>query len=68
MRRYGALTICVLATIPNPFFDLAGITAGILRFPVAWFLLCCWAGKTVKFLLIAFLGAQSFGVLEQFLH
>jgi membrane protein YqaA with SNARE-associated domain len=44
MERRGFLTLFVLAAIPNPLFDLAGITAGMLHFPVTKFLLaCCWA-------------------------
>jgi membrane protein DedA with SNARE-associated domain len=57
MRRYGALTILVLAFIPNPVFDLAGITAGMLRMPVSKFLFFCWIGKTLKMLAFAFAGA-----------
>ena len=32
--RYGGLTTFVLAAIPNPFFDLAGMAAGALRMPL----------------------------------
>jgi membrane protein DedA with SNARE-associated domain len=48
MERYGMLTIFVLSLIPNPVFDLAGITAGALRFPMWKFLLSSIAGKTLK--------------------
>lgn len=67
MDRHGFLTLFVLAAIPNPLFDLAGITAGILRFPLSHFLLATLAGKMVKFLAFAFLGAGSVSLLEQFL-
>jgi membrane protein YqaA with SNARE-associated domain len=66
MRRNGAVTILLLSTIPNPFFDLAGIAAGALRFPLWRFLLICWLGKTIKSLAIALLGAQSIRLLERF--
>jgi membrane protein YqaA with SNARE-associated domain len=59
MRRHGPLTIFVLSAIPNPLFDLAGISAGTLRMPVWKFLLFCWLGKTIRTLPIAWLGAQS---------
>ena len=59
MRRYGALTILVLAFIPNPVFDVAGIMAGILRMPVQKFLFYCWIGKTLKMLAFAFAGAYA---------
>jgi len=48
MRRRGDLVIFLLAAIPNPLFDLAGMTAGVLRFPVWRFLLFCGLGKMCK--------------------
>ncbi len=68
MRRNGALTVLVLSFIPNPFFDLAGMAAGALKYPVWRFLLFCWAGKTMKTTLIALAGAQSVTFIERFLH
>ncbi len=59
MRRHGVVTIFVLSALPNPLFDLAGITAGALRMPVWQFLLACWLGKTTKALAVAWLGSQS---------
>ena len=63
MERRGFLTLFVLSAIPNPLFDLAGITAGMLHFPVPKFLLACWLGKTLKALVVAYLGWVSFGFL-----
>jgi len=60
MERRGFLTILVLAAIPNPLFDLAGISAGMLHYPVTKFLLACWIGKTTKALAIAYLGSGLF--------
>ena len=68
MRRHGALTIFVLSVIPNPLFDLAGIAAGALHYPVWRFLLFCFLGKTVKGLVLAFAGAQSVEWIDRFLH
>lgn len=56
MRRYGVLAIFVLALIPNPIFDLGGIAAGTLRFPVWKFLLSCAAGKVIKNVIFALAG------------
>lgn len=67
MHRYGALTIFVLALIPNPVFDLGGIAAGALRFPLWKFLLYCAAGKIVKNILFALLGFYGFGAITRFL-
>lgn len=67
MQRNGLATIFVLSAIPNPIFDLAGIAAGVLRFPLERFLLSCWVGKTIKTIAFAFIGAQFMDVLEKFL-
>ena len=60
MKRRGAITIFLLALVPNPFFDIAGIAAGVLRFPFWRFLVLCIAGNMVKFTAIAF--ATFFGM------
>ena len=48
MEKYGDITILVLAFIPNPLFDLAGMVAGILKMPVWKFLIYCVIGKILK--------------------
>jgi membrane protein YqaA with SNARE-associated domain len=68
MRRYGALTLFVLSAIPNPVFDLAGIAAGALHYPVWRFLLVCFLGKTLKGLVLAFAGARSVEWINRFLR
>jgi uncharacterized membrane protein YdjX (TVP38/TMEM64 family) len=68
MQRHGFLTIFVLSVIPNPVFDLAGIAAGMLHFPVRRFLLACFLGKAAKGIAFAFAGAQSLPWLQRFLH
>jgi len=67
MRLYGLLVIFILSAIPNPFFDLAGIAAGVMRFPLWQFLLSCWIGKTLKTLVFALAGAYSVGFLMHLL-
>ncbi len=67
MSRYGLLALFVLAAVPNPFFDIAGIIAGMSRMRVSTFLLVTGAGKIVKFVLFAYLGAGSIGILEGWL-
>jgi len=68
MRRHGLLTIFVLSVIPNPIFDLAGVAAGVLHFPLPRFLLACFLGKTAKGLAFALAGAQSLPWIEQLLR
>lgn len=59
MQKNGSLTVLVLAAIPNPFFDLAGVAAGSLKMPVLRFLLWCWIGEIIKMSVFAFAGAKS---------
>lgn len=68
MQRRGGITVFVLSVIPNPFFDLAGIAAGSLRYPVWRFLLFCWMGKTIKTTLVAWAGSKSIVLVEQLLR
>ena len=68
MERRGGITVFVLSVIPNPFFDLAGIAAGSLRYPIWRFLLFCWMGKTIKTTLVAWAGSRSIVLVEQFLR
>ncbi len=63
MRKYGDVTILVLAAIPNPAFDLAGITAGALKLPVYRFLFWCWLGKIIKMLAFAYAGASILNII-----
>ncbi|MHC1784015.1 MAG: VTT domain-containing protein [Anaerolineaceae bacterium] len=57
MEKYGGLTILVLAFIPNPAFDLAGIAAGALKIPFYQFLTWTCVGKILKMLMFAYGGA-----------
>lgn len=59
VHRYGPWAILMLAAIPNPFFDTAGIIAGITKMPVWSFLLACWGGQLIKMGMFAFAGAYS---------
>ena len=60
MRRRGWLLLFVLAVIPNPVFDLAGVSAGALRYPLASFLGVVLVGKLIKFMSLAY--ACSLGI------
>jgi len=64
MERRGFLTVFALSAIPNPLFDMAGMAAGALRFPIWKFLLACWLGKTLKATVLALLGAGFFGIVS----
>jgi membrane protein YqaA with SNARE-associated domain len=55
MKRWGSLTIFVLSAAPL-FFDVAGLAAGVLRFPFKKFLFWCWLGRTIFYIAVAYAG------------
>jgi membrane protein YqaA with SNARE-associated domain len=63
-RSLSFVMIFVLAAIPNPFFDIAGIAAGALRIPVWQFLIWAFFGKTLKMLFFAFAGSISLNLFS----
>lgn len=63
MRKFGNITILVMAFVPNPLFDLAGVAAGMLKLPYLRFLFWCSIGKIIKMLLFAYTGASLFKIL-----
>jgi len=65
---HGGWAILVLALIPNPFFDVAGATAGLLRMRFSTFLAATWAGKVIKMTAFAYAGAASITWLEALLR
>jgi uncharacterized membrane protein YdjX (TVP38/TMEM64 family) len=58
MKKYGDITILVLAFIPNPVFDIAGMVAGALRMPLWRYMIFSWIGKFGKMLFFAYGGAS----------
>lgn len=56
MKRNGPFTVLLLAALPNPFFDVAGIIAGALRMRFSHFLFWCWVGETIKMIAFAYTG------------
>ena len=62
MDRYGFVTLLVLSAIPNPTFELAGITAGASRMKFWRFMIAVLIGKNIRGLTLAFLGANGVNV------
>jgi len=58
MKKFGGITVLVLAFVPNPVFDIAGMVAGALRMPLWKYLVFSWIGKVGKMMLFAYGGAQ----------
>ena len=61
IKKYGAPAVFVLAFIPNPVFDIAGIAAGSAGIPMLRFLAATIAGRTIRYVLLAHMGALSTG-------
>jgi membrane protein YqaA with SNARE-associated domain len=59
MRRRGWLLLLALSAIPNPVFDVVGITAGALRYPLWSFLGVVLVGKLIKFIALSYACAFS---------
>ena len=57
--RYGGWAILLLAAIPNPFFDVAGVAAGITKMSIRRFLIACWFGQLIKMAMFAYAGFYS---------
>ena len=62
VERWGGVAIFVLALVPL-FFDLVGIAAGVLRFPLWKFLLFCWLGRTVLYVVFITLAALGLKIV-----
>ncbi len=56
VKRWGAPAIFVFSVVPL-VFDLVGIAAGILRVPFWKFLLACWLGRTLLYVIIVLAAA-----------
>ena len=65
VKRWGVVTIFLLSLVPF-FFDLAGIAAGVLRFPLWKFLLACWLGRTILYIVVALAGAQGWEAILRY--
>ena len=65
MKKYGNITIFLMALIPNPMFDLAGMAAGMLKMPLARFLFWCLLGKMLKMVVFAYSGLSIFQLIVQ---
>lgn len=57
-KKSGFITIFILAAIPEPFFDVVGILAGTLNYPVWKFFLATAMGRTFRNIIIAWLGGK----------
>ena len=66
IEKYGGWAILVLSAIPNPFFDAAGIAAGIVKMPLRTFLISVWVGQIIKMTFFAYAGYSSYQAIENY--
>ena len=65
LRRWGTIAIFILSLVPF-IFDLAGIAAGVVRFPFWKFLLVCWLGRSLFYIGVALAGAYGWEAILRF--
>ena len=65
--KYGGWAILVLSAIPNPFFDVAGIAAGIAKRPLQTFLIFSGIGQLIKMTAFALAGHYSISFISDFI-
>jgi len=61
MRKAGIPVVFGLGLVPNLFFDVGAMMAGALRMPAWQFMLAAWAGKSIRFIILAYSGHFLFG-------
>lgn len=64
--KYGGWAILALSAIPNPFFDVAGIAAGIAKMPLQTFIFFSGVGQLIKMTAFALAGHYSISLLSTF--
>jgi membrane protein YqaA with SNARE-associated domain len=62
--KRGGFALFILAVVPNPLFDIGGIAAGSLGYPISRFFLWVGVGKAIKFLAVAYACRQSISWLS----
>ncbi len=66
MRRWGSWAVFGFAAAPLPIFDVAGIVAGALHYPLWKFLLIGWVGKSIKFIILVLAGSWGWEAMLRF--
>jgi membrane protein YqaA with SNARE-associated domain len=67
VQKFGGWAILVLSAIPNPFFDAAGIAAGMVKMPLRTFLISVWIGQLIKMTFFAYAGQSSYQAIQNYL-
>jgi membrane protein DedA with SNARE-associated domain len=64
MKRWGMITLFVLSAIPNPLFEVAGLTAGSVRMQFRRFIVAVTGGKIVRGMLLAYYGTDVYDAVR----
>jgi membrane protein DedA with SNARE-associated domain len=65
VKKRGWIAIFFLSAFPF-VFDVVGIIAGALRMPVWEFMVPTWAGRTISYVVVAYLGAYGMHLFSWF--
>ncbi|MBU0586173.1 VTT domain-containing protein [Candidatus Micrarchaeota archaeon] len=63
IKKADIPVLFLVAFVPNPVFDIAGVAAGVLNISIWRFIFAVVLGKTLRFILLAYLGLQILGGL-----
>jgi membrane protein YqaA with SNARE-associated domain len=63
VQRWGAIAVFIFSLVPFFPFDLAGMAAGVIRLPLWKFLVACWLGRTILYVIIAMSAALGWEML-----
>jgi uncharacterized membrane protein YdjX (TVP38/TMEM64 family) len=66
MKRWGSWTIFIFAAVPFFPFDIAGVVAGALRYPLWKFLVIGGVGKILKYIAFVFAAAWGWEVVLRY--
>jgi len=63
MQKHGTIILFVLAFIPNPFFDVAGIIAGASKIRIHNFMIPVIAGKVIRYIILCYMTLWGINIL-----
>jgi len=67
LHHHGSKTVFLMASVLNPVYYLFAVFMGMLRFGLTRFFLLTWAGRTVKNMVLAYLGYFGLRFILQWL-
>jgi uncharacterized membrane protein YdjX (TVP38/TMEM64 family) len=65
VEKRGWIAVFLLSIFPF-VFDVVGIIAGAMRMPTWRFFLACWLGRTISYVVAAYVGQKLFEIIPWF--